>query len=103
MHQLARLCVERGEGFVEQNDLGIDHEGTRQVDALLHAAGEFARMTIFETVQADEVDHLLRARQCFAQWDVVQFETVGDVAGDRAPRHQRRALEHHRAVAARAR
>ena len=48
LHQFARLRVERRKRFVEQDHLGIDHERAREVDALLHAAGEFARMTVFE-------------------------------------------------------
>ncbi len=100
LHQLARLGVECGERFVEQDHFGIDDERAREVDALLHAAREFARMAVFEAGEADQLDHRLRARNRLAQRHALELETVGHVAHDGAPRHQRGALEDHRPVAA---
>ena len=46
----ARLLVERSERFVEEQDLGVDGEGPRHGDALLHAAGEFVRERLGEVL-----------------------------------------------------
>jgi hypothetical protein len=39
-----RLGVERGEGFVEQQNLGRGRERAGDRDALLHAAGQVVRI-----------------------------------------------------------
>jgi hypothetical protein len=49
----ARQRVERAEGLVEQQHLGLDGEGARDAHALLHAAGELARLLVDGAVQAD--------------------------------------------------
>ena len=52
LHQLARLGVERGEGLVHQQELGLRGEGAGEGDALLHAAGELARPGVGEARRA---------------------------------------------------
>src|SRR5262249_32167217 len=44
LHKAPRLRVERGERLVHQENLGLDGERAREVDALLHAAGELVRI-----------------------------------------------------------
>lgn len=61
-HELAGLSVERREGLVEQEDLGTDGERAGEVGALLHAAGEFMRVALLKSVEADEPDIVARER-----------------------------------------
>src|SRR5687767_4355066 len=56
LHELAGLCVKRGKGLVHEEDLRIDGERSREVRALLHAAGELVRVTVLEPGQTDELD-----------------------------------------------
>jgi hypothetical protein len=44
----ARLRVYRGERLVHQEKLGVDGEGARNGDALLHATGELAGVVLVE-------------------------------------------------------
>src|SRR6185437_111636 len=44
-----QMRVESGKGLVEQKGLRFDGEGARESDALLFAAGEFARRTVLKT------------------------------------------------------
>ena len=43
LHDDAGLRVERAEGLVHQQHLGLEHIGARDRDALLHAARELVR------------------------------------------------------------
>ena len=43
LHHDAGLRVERAEGLVHQQHLGIEHIGARDGDALLHAARKLVR------------------------------------------------------------
>ena len=56
LHPLPRQGVERTERLVEQEDFRIVGERAGDRDALLHAAGELARKTMFEALQADRAD-----------------------------------------------
>src|SRR5262245_55506819 len=56
LHQRARLVVERPEGLVEEQDLGIVRERPRERGALLHAAREHLRVMVLEALEADAVD-----------------------------------------------
>src|SRR5437016_2891715 len=61
LHDLAGLRVERRERLVHQQNLRVDRQRTREIDPLAHAARELARMVIFESVEADELQELLGA------------------------------------------
>jgi hypothetical protein len=94
--------VERAEGFVEQQHLGLDGEGAGDADALLHAAGEFGRLLVDGVAEADHFEILVPcARDLFAL-----SSPGGGCArrirrsSDAHPGHQRVALEHHAAVEA---
>ena len=53
--------VDLAEGLVHEEDLGVDREGAGHADALLHAAGELARVGLLEAGEADDADGVLRA------------------------------------------
>jgi hypothetical protein len=95
---LAGDLVDGGEGLVEEEDLDADHEQAGEGDALLHAAGEVARVGVLEAAEADEVEQRIR----LALGRVVQaaLEPAGQhrVLERGAPRQQRRLLEHQRDV-----
>ena len=50
--------VEAGVGLVEEQDLGVEHQGPGQAGALAHAAGDLAGELVLGADEADEV-HLL--------------------------------------------
>jgi hypothetical protein len=54
--------VERAEGFVEQQHLGLDRERARDADALLHAAGQFGRLLVDGVAQMHQFEILHRVR-----------------------------------------
>jgi hypothetical protein len=54
LHLLAQRLVERAERLVKQHDVGLEHQRTRQRDALLLLpAGEFGRFAVREVGEAD--------------------------------------------------
>src|SRR5215210_1201877 len=56
LHQLARLCIERGKRLVQQQKLRTHRQSARDVDALAHAAGQFMGKMLFESPQPDETN-----------------------------------------------
>ena len=59
---LAHLGVERAEGLVEQQHLGLDRQRARQRDALPLAAGELRGIAIAEPVELHELQQIAHAR-----------------------------------------
>ncbi len=76
----AQMRVERGKRLVEQKGLWFDGEGAGESDALLFAAGEFARRAVFEASEMRLRDLSLDARIAFGGRQVVEAE--GDIFGD---------------------
>ena len=76
----AKMRVEGGKGLVEQQGLRFDGESAGESDALLFAAGEFARRTILEASKVRLRDLLFDARDAFGGGQVVEAE--GDIFGD---------------------
>ena len=58
---LARQRVERAERLVHQQDVGIVHQRAADAGALLHAAGQLARILALEAGEADEREQVARA------------------------------------------
>ena len=56
---LADLGVERAEGLVEQQHLGLVRQRARDRDALLLAAGELGRQALVHALERDELQQLL--------------------------------------------
>ena len=55
-HLHAQLGVEIAEGLVEEEDLGIAHDGPAHGDALALAAGELAGKAVQQRLQAQDAD-----------------------------------------------
>jgi hypothetical protein len=51
---LAQLGIEVRQGLVEQQDGGLDHQGARERDALLLAAGKLLRHPMGEAAEPDK-------------------------------------------------
>ena len=100
LHVLAQLAVERAERLVHQQDVGLDHHGARQRDALLLAARELADLAVREPVEPDDRQRLLDPARDLGPRDAPDLEPVGDVLEDAHVREQGVVLEHHADVAA---
>src|SRR5919112_2191391 len=84
--------VERREGLVEEQYLGIRHEGARDGDALLLAARQIARPAVGMFDQADLVERMCDAGLALRRTHAVQSES--DVVPNRQPGQEARLLEH---------
>ena len=85
VHQLAldltaQMRVEGGERLVEKKRVRFDGQGAREGDALLFAAGEFARGAVFQASEMRLRDLSLDARIAFGCGQAVEAE--GDILGD---------------------
>src|SRR5258708_7221531 len=56
---LAGNSVQSPKRLVHQKDIGVQRQRTSDADALLHPAGDFVRVELFEPSQSDEIDHRL--------------------------------------------
>jgi hypothetical protein len=99
-HLLAQVGVEIGKRLVEQQGLGLDHQGAGKRDTLLLAAREFARVTMGQGFQARRRQNRLQLAVCDSLVELPDFQAIGHVLGHRHVRPQRIALEDHRHVAA---
>ncbi len=55
-HLLAQIGVQVGQRFVEQQHFRLDHDGTRQRDALLLAAGQLGRIAVLQMAQLHHIE-----------------------------------------------
>ena len=94
------LLVHRGEGFVHQQDVGVDRQGPGQAYPLPHSAGELVWVGVLEAGEVHLGDVLARGRLAFLAGHSSKFEPKRRVAEDSCPRHQREVLEHHGPVRA---
>src|ERR1700733_9517318 len=102
LHHAARLRVERGEWLVHQQDFGFVGEYAGDLDALLHAAGQFGRVLAALPGQPDEIQIAVRAGLPVAALDAPHPHAELDVGERGQPGIERIvALEHHAAVGAR--
>ena len=60
LHLAADQRIERRERLVEEPDFRLGREAAGDADALLLAAGQFARIEMLAAAQADQLDHLAR-------------------------------------------
>jgi hypothetical protein len=98
-HVVAQLRIEVGERLVEEEHLGLHHEGAGQGHALLLAAGELARIALAVAFQPHEPQRLLDAGRGLGLRDLSHLEPEGHVLGHRHVREERVTLEHHAGVA----
>jgi hypothetical protein len=91
--QVARLCIQRRERLVEEQDRRPHRERARDADALAHAAGELLRKGRSKFQQAGAREHVLDAPCPLLRRQRMMLECKGHVAFDRAPRQQREILK----------
>ena len=98
----ARQRVERREGLVEQQDVGIGGQRAGDGDALAHAAGKLGRPAVGGVAEADHVDVAPHARLPLGARHALEDRVDGErhVGADGEPRHQRIGLEDDAAVGA---
>src|SRR5260370_41398420 len=85
--------MEGGEGFVDEEDLGLDDERAGDADALLHAAGEFLGVGRFETVKADGVNDAQGALVALDRRHAAGLERGFDVFKNGEPGEERKTLK----------
>ena len=93
LHLLAQLQVERAERLVEQEDLRVVHEGSRQRDALLLATGELARLAILVAGQLHQLEHGPDLLAHLGVGQLAPAQPERDVVEDREVREERVVLE----------
>ncbi len=87
------LLVDRREGLVHEQHVGVDGQRAGEPDALAHAAGELVGIAILEPRQTDFGDVFTRDVITLILPDTAQLETECDVAQHRRPGHEREILE----------
>src|SRR3984885_15541303 len=100
LHHLARLRIERAEGLVEQQNGGITGQRSRNRDALLHAAGEFAWESVLKAFQADHANQAIGNARALLRRKWTALKTIENVVAHREPGKQRIFLKHHAAIGA---
>jgi len=98
-HLHAQLGIEVGERLVEQEELGIAHDGAAHGDALTLAARELAGIALEQLAEAEDVGRPLHplGDQCAVR--LPQLQAEGHVVVDGLVRVERVVLEHHGDVA----
>ncbi len=87
--------IQGAEGLVHQEDIGVDHHGAGEADALTHAAGQFARIGAFVTVQTDQIDGGQGAGADFHLGQAQGFQAQLHIFQHCQPGKEREALEDH--------
>src|SRR5580698_10560042 len=88
------LEIERGERFVQQDDFRVGDEGSRQSNALAHAARECRGIVAVERSETDLAQHRVRFVLPLGAPHASQFEPERDIGERRAPGHQHILLQH---------
>lgn len=84
--------------LVQQEELRVLHQRSRQPDALAHTATELVRELVLGPGQSHEVDQLLRHLFSVGTRDAGDLERIGHVTQHATMRKQPEVLEHHRPV-----
>src|SRR6266849_6586718 len=71
--------VKRGKWFVHEEHFGLDDEGSRYANALLHAARKFLRVRGFKTIQANSVNDTQGALAAFDGRSAAGLERSFDI------------------------
>ena len=71
--------VEAGEGFVEENEVGIVEEGGADEDLLAHALGVAGDGRVAIVVEAEDAEHTVDARRRFFGREVAELRDHGEV------------------------
>ena len=92
--------IERGEGFVHQQNRRIGRKRARQTHALLHAARKLIGIARAPCAKAYLFERFLRGALALGTVDAGEFKAERGVVEHRHVRHQGEGLEHHRDVLA---
>ena len=93
LHVLAHLEVQRGEGLVQEEHLGLVHDGAGDGDTLLLAAGEGLHVAVLVVGHGHELENLADALVDLLLRHLLQLEAEGDVLIHIQVREQGVALE----------
>ncbi|KNA06328.1 hypothetical protein SOVF_182090 [Spinacia oleracea] len=85
VEMIADDFVERAEGFVHQQQVGIEGERAGDGGTLLHAAGKLPGVFLAETFEVDEVHRAVDAFALLGLGVTHDFERQSDVLFDAAP------------------
>jgi hypothetical protein len=102
LKQPAGLLVDRREGLVHEQHVGVHAKRSGQSDPLAHAARQLVGVAPLETGQADLFDIAARGVLALLPGNTLQLQAEGHVAQHGGPGHQREVLEHEGALGARA-
>src|SRR5215467_915513 len=101
LHGGARVSIESCERLIHEQDLRLAREHTRNLDTLLHAAGQLLRMLVPLALKADELKVAICNGGALGLAPAAHLWTERDVAGGRKPWIERIiALEHDPAIGA---
>lgn len=89
----ARDGVDRREGLVHQQDLGLVDQGAGHGNPLAHAAREFVRVAIRHLRQTDDIEEAPGLVPAFGLADATHLQAELDVLPHRHPGKQRILLE----------
>ena len=92
-HRGAKLRVEGGERFIEEQDVGLEHEGAGEGHALALASGDLGGGAPAETLEPHRGERLLDPRPDLRLGPGAQSQAEGHVLEDREVREERVALE----------
>ena len=94
LHVLAQSQVQRRQGFVQQQHLGLVHQRPGNGHPLLLAAGEGINAAVFVAAQADNFQHFIHPAVNFVLGQLGHLQSEGDVVVHIQVREQGVALEH---------
>src|SRR5690242_1773756 len=100
LHDFPCLGVEGAKRLVEQQDRRIACERASHRNALFHAPGKFARISVLKTGKADDLHQAADNLLTFHCGHALTFKAVADVVVRRQPGEKRVFLEDHTAVGA---
>ena len=90
-HDQAGDGIERAEGLVEEEHVGVHRQGARHFEPLLHAAGELGGIGLFKAFEADHLDVVGDALRAFRRGELEEAEA--DIAFDGEPGKDAALLE----------
>src|SRR5262245_45518339 len=102
-HLFAKLAVERRQRFIQQQYVGLEHDGTCQRHALLLAAGRLIRAALAERLEPNQRQRLIDPVGDLAIGSSAHSQWEGDVLENRHVGKERIALEHKPDIALRRR
>ena len=94
VQHVAHDLVEGAERLVHEQEIGVERERPRDRRPLLHAAGQLPGKFGAKAGKIDQLQSFRDARLALRLGEAHDLERQRDVAGDAAPRIERRGLEH---------